>query len=43
MTEDNVLSALDAFIATFEPDRSEPKSHRGQSHERETPIDTERM
>jgi hypothetical protein len=43
MTEVNVLSALDAFIGTFEPDRSEPKSHRGQCHERETPIDREKM
>jgi hypothetical protein len=41
MTEDNVLLALDAFIVTFEPDQPEPKSHRSQSHERETYGDSD--
>jgi hypothetical protein len=41
MTEDNMLSALDAFIGTFKPDQPEPKSHRSQSHERETYGDSD--
>jgi hypothetical protein len=41
MTEVNVLSALDAFIATFEPDRSEPKATRA-SPMRERPLSIER-
>jgi len=36
MTEDKAPSALDDFIATFKPDRSEPKSQKSQSHEGET-------
>jgi hypothetical protein len=35
MTEDKVLSALDAFIAIFTPDQPEPKNHGSQSHERD--------
>jgi hypothetical protein len=41
MTEDNVSSALDAFIATFKPDQQEPESHKGQFH-REGALSTER-